>query len=79
MWMHTGIPASAAAAQNGSSSSPSCSAPDGQFDITTVLKPRATARCRKSTASAVPVDGIWAAPTSRVRSGAQNSSQRNSL
>ena len=45
MWMHTGTPASSAAAQKASSSSSSCSPPEGQLEITTVLKPRSTARC----------------------------------
>ena len=79
MWMHTGTPASAAAAQKASSASPSSSSALGQLDSTTVLKPRSTARCRAAMQSAVPVEGSCAAPTRRVRSGAVNSCHRNSL
>ena len=39
MWMHTGIPSSAAAAQNGSSPRETPSPPDGQLLMATVLNP----------------------------------------
>ena len=79
MCMHTGTASSDAAAQKGSSPSEIVSPPDGHPEMTTPLKPRALALRRKSTASSIPVEGIWAMPTSRLRSGAQNSSQRKSL
>ena len=58
MWMHTGICSSAAAAQNGSSSSAIESPPDGHMEMTTPLKPRAFALRMVSMATSVPSDGI---------------------
>ncbi len=79
MWMHTGIRSSSATAQKASSSSLIESPADGQHEITTPLKPRAFALRSVSIMSSTPVDGSCAMPTRRVRSGAQNSSQRKSL
>ena len=77
--MHTGMPSSEAAAQNGSSASEIESPPEGQHDVTTPLNPRALALRRASTASSMPVEGICAIPISRSRSGAQNSSHKKLL
>src|SRR5205823_399186 len=75
----TGMPSSTAAAQNGSSAVETLSPPDGQFEITTPLAPRALALRSPSTAESMPSDGICAMPMSRVGSGAQNSSNRKLL
>ena len=44
-------------------------AADGQFEITTPLTPRALALRNASTASSMPIDGICAMPTRRLRVG----------
>ncbi len=75
----TGMPSSTAAAQNGSSAVETLSPPDGQFEITTPLAPRAFALRSPSIAESIPSDGICAMPMSRVGSGAQNSSNRKLL
>ncbi len=69
MWIDTGRPSSTAAAQNGSSSRERLSAPDGQFEISTPLAPRAFALRSASIDVSMPSDGICARPIKRCGVG----------